>query len=84
MEVMENRSYEYRRHKRYIKGIKRVRKDRAQHGNDHSCECFCPDIDKGKGAVFGRLADTPKDCQHWMCSNAAWGRWEDTHYVPEE
>ena len=81
---MANRSYDYRRYKRYVKGIKRIREDRAQHGDDHSCECFCPNADKGKGAVFARFADTPKDCGAWMCSNAARGRWEDNHHVPDE
>jgi hypothetical protein len=82
---MANRSYDYRRYKRYVKGIKRIREDRDQHGNDHSCACFCPDADKGKGAVFARFADTPKICSCWrMCSNAAAGPWEDNHYVPDE
>ena len=81
---MANRSYGYRRHTRYVKGIKRIREDRAQHGNDHSCACFCPSADKGKGAVFARFADYPKHCGCWRCSNAAKGPWEDTHYVPDE
>jgi hypothetical protein len=81
---MANRSYDYRRYKRYVKGIKRIHIDRAQHGNDHSCACFCPDADQGRGPVFALFADTPKHCQAWMCSNAAAGPWEDNHYVPDE
>ncbi len=81
---MANRSYDYRRYKRYVKGIRRIRADRGEHGNDHSCECFWPDADKGKGAVFALFADTPKHCQAWMCSNAAWEPWEDNHFVPDE
>ena len=81
---MANRSYDYRRYKRYVNGIKRIRGDRAQHGSDHSCECSCPTAEKGRGSVFARFADTPKHCQAWMCSNSASGPWEDNHYVPDQ
>jgi hypothetical protein len=75
---MVNRSWNYRRHKRYVKGIRRIRTDRAEHGDDHSCECFCPDAQHGKGAVFARFADTPKNCSCWMCSYK-WDDWEKDH-----
>src|SRR5271156_5928246 len=32
---------------------------------------ICLNADKGKGAMFDRIADTSKDCQAWMCSTAA-------------
>jgi hypothetical protein len=67
------------------KGIKRIRRDRAEHaGSDYfSCECFCEDATHGRGSVFARFADTPQWCSCWMCSNAAWGPWEDSHFVPD-
>lgn len=79
-----NRSWSYRRHTRYIKGIKRLRLDRAEHGGegDFPCPCFGEDASHGRGAVFARFADYPKNCQCWMCSSAAWGPWEEGRFVP--
>ena len=62
-----NRDYNYRKYKRYVKGIKRIKADRAEHGNDHSCDCFCPDADRGKGATFSKFADNPKICSNPFC-----------------
>jgi hypothetical protein len=81
---MSNRDYAYRKYKRYVKGINRIREDRAQHGDERSCPCFCSDADRGKGAVFAQFADTPKNCSCWMCSAGAWGPWEESHFVPDE
>ena len=79
-----NRDYNYRRYKRYVKGIKRIREDRAQHGNDHSCDCFCPDTDKGRGQTFSRFADYPKSCSCWMCTNDSSKEFKAGKYIPDE
>lgn len=51
---------------RHNKGMKRIKEDRAQHGNDHSCACFDTN---GKGAVFARFADHPQICSGSCCGN---------------
>lgn len=85
---MANRSYEFRRHKRFVKGIKRIKIDRAEHGDgvwvrpngeaEIVCECFSDDATKGRGKTFARFADTPKHCSCWMCN---WNTkdWEKDH-----
>ena len=50
-----NRPRAERRDNRYVKAMRRLREDRAQHGSDHSCPCFNPD-----GRELSRWADTPK------------------------
>lgn len=47
---------------RQVKGMRRIREDRAQHGNDHSCPCFGKD-----GRTFSRFADTPTPCSSPTC-----------------
>jgi hypothetical protein len=81
---MMNRSWDYRHHKRYVKGIKRIREDRAEHGDDHSCPCFFSDAQKGRGVIFSRFADTPAPCSNpWCCGNSD-EPWEKNHVVPNE
>ena len=87
--VMSNRDYNYRQHKRYVKGIRRIRADRAEHGDDHSCLCFCPDADKGRGYIFSVFADTPKRCSNPGCcgnQRKAYGptRQERKHLLDDE
>jgi hypothetical protein len=62
-----NRTYNERKHKRFVKGMKRIKEDRAQHGRDHSCPCFSQQASRGKGAEFARFADTPKVCSNSTC-----------------
>lgn len=57
---MANRPYSYRAHKRFVKGMRRIKIDRAEHGGSRWCECFCSDADKGKGELFDRFANHPK------------------------
>jgi hypothetical protein len=59
-----NRTRAERRYNRYIKGMRRIREDRAEHGSDLGCSCFDPD-----GKVFARFADHPKQCSSWCCGN---------------
>jgi hypothetical protein len=61
-----NRSYDERKHNRHYKGMRRIREDRAQHGNDHSCLCFKTN---GWGKVFSRFADNPQVCSKECCGN---------------
>lgn len=61
------RSYDERRHNRKVKGLRRVREDRAQHGADTSCPCFADEVTRGRGAEFARFADTPKACSDPFC-----------------
>lgn len=58
-----------RRYQRYVKGIRRIREDRAQHGNDHGCLCFERDAQRGRGEVFAYFADTPTRCSSYCCGN---------------
>lgn len=51
---------------RRTKGMKRIKEDRAQHGNDHSCGCFNT---SGRGAEFARFADYPTVCSCDVCGN---------------
>lgn len=60
----KNRSYSERRHNRHVKGMRRIKEDRAQHGNDHSCSCFDT---SGRGRDFARFADYPKVCSNPGC-----------------
>lgn len=62
------RSYSERRHNRKVKGMRRVREDRAEHGGRETlCECFSPETDRGRGAVFATFADHPKVCSNPGC-----------------
>jgi len=63
------RNQAYRRFKRFVKGMRRIKEDRQQHGNDRSCECFSVDAEQGKGKTFARFADTPKNCSCTMCGS---------------
>lgn len=63
----QNRTYAARRYNRYIKGARRIRADRAQHGNDRRCECF--QAGDGRGRIFARFADHPKHSSCLCCSN---------------
>jgi hypothetical protein len=69
---------------RYVKGIRRIRLDRAEHGgsDDFSCPRFCEDATHGRGALFARFADYPKNCGCWVCSSEAWAPWEWARFVP--
>lgn len=69
-----NRDYNYRKAKRYTKGIKRLKADRAEHGADRSCPCFCSNAGAGKGKIFARFADYPKACRCYMCSQHKWDK----------
>ena len=61
------RSYEERRHNRKVKGLRRVREDRAQHNGDKSCPCFADEVLDGRGATFARFADHPAVCSNPFC-----------------
>ena len=63
------RNYNERKHYRHVKGMRRIKEDRAQHGNDRRCPCFSAQADKGKGPEFARFADTPTLCSGWCCGN---------------
>lgn len=82
---MANRDWNYRRYKRYIKGIRRIKEDRAQHGTTTlnrkwTCDCFCDEADHGKGATFSRFADYPANCAGLCCSQKARRKaWGDDH-----
>lgn len=65
-----NRSYPERKHNRYVKGMRRIKEDRAQHGNDHRCPCFAAN---GRGKVFSDFADNPQMCSS-CCGNLR--KWE--------
>ena len=74
---MRNRAE--RRYNRYVKGLRRLKKDRNQHGGDLDCPCFDDDASKGHGRVFAIFADYPKSCQHVGCKNYrhnGWGKSE--------
>jgi hypothetical protein len=58
-----------RRAARYVKGLRRLRVDRAEHGEDHSCPCFDEDAGRGRGQIFARFADHPTACSGWCCGN---------------
>jgi hypothetical protein len=66
-----------RQRARYVKGIRRIREDRAEHGSDHSCPCFRPD-----GRTFDRFADTPAICSGPCCGNPR--RWWGTPSIQEQ
>lgn len=55
-----------RRRARYLKGMRRIHEDRAEHGTDRSCPCFTAN---GRGRVFARFADHPKVCSGPCCGN---------------
>jgi hypothetical protein len=64
-----NRSYAYRKHARYTKGMRRIKIDRMEHGSPVfsfagntriACECFAPEADRGQGRIFDFFANTPK------------------------
>lgn len=58
-----------RRHNRYLKGLKRLKEDRNQHGRDLSCPCFEEQAGHGRGKIFARFADYPQICSCNMCGN---------------
>jgi hypothetical protein len=59
-----NRTRAERRYNRYVKAMRRIHEDRAQHGSDLHCSCFDPDAKE-----FARFADHPKNCSGWCCAN---------------
>jgi hypothetical protein len=66
---MANRTWNERRWNRFVHATRRMKEDRAQHGNDFldtkfECECFHPD-----GRTFSRFADHPKRCSGPCCGN---------------
>lgn len=48
----------------FVHAMRRIKEDRAQHGNDHSCSCFEPD-----GQTLSRFANHPKSCSGPCCGN---------------
>ncbi len=71
-----NRDFNFRRHQRYVKGIRRLRDDRAKHGGAPKfpdatdrldCECLSEEAGRGVGADFARFADTPTRCSNPFC-----------------
>jgi len=68
------RNAAWRRHQRYVHGMRRLRQDRAEHGADTTCDCFNQDATHGRGAVFDRFADHPQTCSGPCCGNRR--RWE--------
>lgn len=61
------KNYADRRYARHVKGMRRLRQDRAEHGSDHSCPCFALEADQGRGSEFSRFADTPTLCSDPGC-----------------
>jgi hypothetical protein len=59
-----NRTRAERRYNRYVKAMRRIRGDRAEHGSDLRCSCFDPD-----GREFARFADHPKIHSGPCCGN---------------
>lgn len=63
-----------RRHNRLVHGMRRIKEDRAQHGEDHSCPCFNT---AGSGYTFSMFADTPTRCSNPECCGnprrSSWG-----------
>jgi len=81
-----NRDYNFRKAARFKKGIKRLKEDRAEHGSDTSCQCFCSDAGRGKGKIFARFADYPKHCGCFMCNQKKWDKgnsWRDFGAKPK-
>lgn len=74
-----NRSWDYRQYKRYVKGIKRIKIDRAEHGEDTGCPCFCEDATHGRGKEFSRFADTPVSCSNSFCCGFDTKGWYKDH-----
>jgi len=68
------RTRAYRRFKRFVKGMRRIKEDRQQHGNDRSCLCFSVDAEHGRGKTFARFADTPNPCNCAACRNPRSGK----------
>lgn len=64
-----NRGYTYRRHKRYVKGMRRLKEDRMQHDGEKTCPCFDEEADRGRGIFFDGFADTPHRCSNYYCGN---------------
>lgn len=64
---MTTRNYADRHWSRRVKGMRRMREDRAQHGEDHSCPCFDSEAQRGRGRTFSDFADTPKRCSSPTC-----------------
>lgn len=58
-----------RRYNRAVKGRRRIREDRAQHGADRHCPCFDPEADRARGKTFSRFADYPKASGCVCCGN---------------
>jgi hypothetical protein len=58
-----------RRTARYTKGLRRLRVDRAEHGDYFGCACFDREARDGRGRVFARFADYPTLCSGWCCGN---------------
>jgi len=70
------RSYNERRWSRHVKGMRRIRADRAEHGNTPpgwvQCDCFSDDATHGRGATFARFADTPQNCSTCCGNRRQW------------
>lgn len=69
------RNYDERRWNRYIKGIRRVREDRMEHGGSKfglACPCFGDEVTHGRGAIFDRFADTPQVCSTCCGNRRQW------------
>jgi hypothetical protein len=61
-----------RRWNREVKAWRRIKEDRAQHGQSSAsqdCPCFGDEDPAIWGRTFARFADTPKTCGCWMCGN---------------
>lgn len=60
-----------RRWFRFVKGMRRLKEDRQQHTGTWrtDCPCWAEEAGIGRGRVFARFADTPKQCSCWMCGN---------------
>lgn len=58
-----------RRYSRYVKGMRRIKEDRMEHGDSRVCSCFDPEVDRARGRTFSYFADNPQLCSRWCCGN---------------
>jgi len=63
---MGNYNYAIRRYNRYVKAMRRLREDRAEHGgydlgpyDRFVCDCFLMEDKQTNGKTFSRFADYP-------------------------
>lgn len=61
-----------RRWQRTVKGWRRLRVDRQEHGTDRTCACFGDPNPAVWGRTFARFADTPTCCSCYACGNPRW------------